>query len=119
MSLNWNWNGKIGEVTIKEHYAGETFKVNLYEGNAFLIFIYEFTEDGKEKYNVWSFWADREHAKNCLGISKDCDNIYVCDDKSIFGDWVFYKDKSKNYTKIIELLCKAFDNVSVKVERSE
>ena len=39
MALNWSWNGKCGEAVFEQR--GKEFTVNLYQGNAYLIFLYE------------------------------------------------------------------------------
>lgn len=74
MSLNWNWNEKVGTWTEeRKMHDGSTkeFKYNLYSGNALLIMIAEWEEDGKDLYQVANFFCDKDHMKNCLGLSKD------------------------------------------------
>lgn len=74
MSLNWNWDKKVGEVTFTQEIDGvkKDFISNLYNGNACLIMVYEYTDenDGKEKYQLTGFFADKTHMKRCLGIDK-------------------------------------------------
>ena len=60
MALNWLWKDKCGEATIR-FWDGEERTVNLYEGNAFLIFVNEFEENGRNMYTVWSFFVDEAH----------------------------------------------------------
>lgn len=77
MALNWKWSEKAGEMIFREA-DGEELKISLYQGNALLIMLYEYEDEtGNEMYNMWSFWADEQHAKNCLGLSKGTDNIYL------------------------------------------
>lgn len=76
MSLNWNWKeDKVGTWTEKHGDMENTY--NLYSGNALLIMIAEWNEDGIDKYQVASFFCDKDHMKNCLGLNKDYkQNIY-------------------------------------------
>ena len=76
MSLNWDWNDKFAEATYK-YSDGTTDTVNWYEGNAWMIEVFEASDD---TYSVTSFWCDEEHMKRCLGISK---NTY---DGLVMGD---------------------------------
>lgn len=80
MALNWLWSGKVGEAEILRHFKNKngeektwTQTVSLYEGNAFMIFIYEYKDEdtGKDMYSLYSFFSDKNHAKILLGLSKD------------------------------------------------
>ena len=65
MALTWDWNNKIGELLIKQR--DREFTMSVYEGNALAIFLHEFTDDdGVEKYNMYQFFCDKEHFKNCV-----------------------------------------------------
>lgn len=76
MSLNWNWSDKVGtleaivDVREGEEWVKKPHTFNLYQGNALLIAIDEFKEDGVEKYNLYTFFADEYHLKNLLGMNK-------------------------------------------------
>jgi hypothetical protein len=64
MALHWDWNNKIGELLINQN--GKEFTINIYKGNALAIFIHEFTDkEGVERYNMYNFFCDKEHFKNC------------------------------------------------------
>ena len=78
MALQWKWNEKCGEAVLQQTIDGETrdFTLNLYTGNAFLIMIHEYEEDGENMYNLHSFWFDKKHMENCLGITEGHDNMY-------------------------------------------
>lgn len=103
--LTWMWDKKCGELT----YGGHT--VNLYEGNALMIMISEWTkEDGTEQYQVESFFCDKEHAKNCFGLSKGHDNIYA---DCPFEKLILYRSKSRNWKTFIDLVVKAFPDIEV------
>lgn len=94
--LNWNWNYKIGEITVvqlvnpKESIKTFKFKVDLYEANCLFAAIYRFksadnpNEEGlvfedsknfknknkpvKEWFQVYSFFNDINHLKRCLPL---------------------------------------------------
>ena len=108
--LLWSWKDKCGECVV-QHFDGE-YTLNLYEGNAFLIFIYEYKEGEQEKYQMGAFWVDEKHMKTCLGLLKKSgvENIHK-DIKKIR----FNKAKSRNYKKIISALVQAFDNIEIEV----
>lgn len=119
MELQWSWNEKVGEATFNS-YTGDEYTCNLYQGNAFLIVINEYTEKGEEKYNLISFFADKQHAKNCLGLNKK----YSPD--NIWGNAVFYLDRitiykdKYSYTKdLISLLIQTFDAINIQIELSK
>ncbi len=77
--LRWDFKtDKIGTWKEKQIIQGEEkeFTYNLYSGNALLISCYEFEVDGVEKYQLVNFYADIQHMKNCLGLTKGYDNIH-------------------------------------------
>lgn len=78
MALNWNFNERIGRLLVVEEreYGPVEFNINIYRGNAFMIFLYEYEKDGEELYQMYNFFIDKEHAKNCMNNSP-----------SIFDDW--------------------------------
>lgn len=102
--LLWSWNEKCGEMTMGK------YSMNLYEGNALMIMISEWTEEGEDKYQVCGFFGDKEHAKNCLGLSKGHENIYAdCPWEKL----TLYRSKSKNWKQFIELAAKAFPDIEI------
>ena len=102
--LLWSWKDKCGEMKMGDH------SVNLYEGNALMIMISEWTEEGSEKYQVCGFFGDKEHAKNCLGLNKGHENIYAdCPWRQI----TLYRSKSKNWKVFMELAVKAFPDIEI------
>ena len=103
--LVWSWSDKCGELK-----CGKS-TLNLYEGNALMILISEWTNDeGTEQYTVWSFFGDKEHAKNCLGLSKGHENIYAdCPWEKL----TLYRSKSHNWKQFVELAAKAFPEIEI------
>lgn len=128
MSLNWYWNDCCGEAVFERTLwnplegKDETKRITtkLYQGNAWLIFIYEWKEGDKDMYNVWSFIADKEHMRNCLGLSKQSkgDNIFNRGDCRLVS---ISLDKNRNsYVKqIVDNLVQAFDELHIKIYTSE
>lgn len=122
MALNWKWDEKCGEAVIQQR--GKEFTLNLYKGNAYLIFISEYKdEDGQNMYSLYSFFADKDHMRNCLGLSKAkgrglCENIFNSGGdilKSIRINKAKYP-----YTKdLVYALTQAFDNLTIEIYSEE
>lgn len=73
--LNWDFKrDRIG--TWKETHGERTYTYNLYSGNALLIMVAEWEEEGKGYYQVANFFADKDHAQNCLGNKGNFENIF-------------------------------------------
>lgn len=120
MALTWQWNEKCGEAVIRQ--GTQEFTVDLFKGNAFLIFIYHYTdEEGKAMYQLYSFWADKQHMKNCLGLNR----------KEGYGGNMFDEDGCKlktirinkaryPYTKdLVQAISQAFDDISIELYKEE
>lgn len=116
MSINWRWEEKCGEAIVRQYFGDEVRETtkSLYEGNAFLIFLNEWKEDGKNMYSLYSFFADEKHAKTCLGLTKDSDNIFV-DGLDTLTKIRINKKKSRNWKKIVTLFAQAFDNIQIEI----
>lgn len=114
MSLNWSWNEKCGEAVFEQH--DKEFTVNLYQGNAYLIFLYEYKdkETGHDMYNLWTFWADKTHAKRCLGLEKGYENLYS-DARDKLKKIRINKAKCSKASEIVGLLVKAFDDLVIEI----
>lgn len=117
MALQWDWKDKVGEAVVEQN--GSEYTVDLYQGNAYLIFINEYTEDGVDKYTLWSFWADKEHAKVCLGLKKGVDqsNIYTAYESQI--KTFRLSKKTRHLSEIVGLLVKAFDNINIEIYKED
>lgn len=117
--LQWDWKNKVGEVEIFNHDRTVTY--NLYQGNAFLIMLYEYEEDGKDMYSMHNFFADETHAKRMFGIDKKWET---------YGDNIFNRPKYKmqkirinkneygfkNTKKLVNMLLEAFDDIEIEVK---
>lgn len=127
MSLNWNWDKKVGEVTFTQEIDGvkKDFVSNLYNGNACLIMVYEYTDenDGKEKYQLTGFFADKTHMKRCLGIDKRYKQTLG---KNIYEDsWDrltkirLNKAKCRDIKDIVMAFYEAFNNITIELYTEE
>ena len=123
--LTWDWNKRIGTLTCYGRFRDEEtdeivsrpMNVALYEGNAYLIGLQEYTDEktGEDMYTMYTFFTDRIHAKRCFGIDKK--------DKFSYGNNL-YKDEwlkislSKKYRYLKEFtgyLVEAFDNLEIEI----
>ena len=121
MGLHWMWNEKFGEATLEQYWgdgALHTFQLSLYKGNAYLIFLNEWKEDGVEMYSVWDFWSDKNEAKNRLGLNPK--NGYAENDYAkgtIKHLTKFRLNKARYpYTKeLVSMLVQAFDEITIEI----
>lgn len=111
MALNWDWNKKVGEAVFD--CDGRKERVNLYEGNALLIFIWE--DDESSKYQMKLFLMNKDHAKNCFGISKDYKDNILDTPNGRLTEIKFYTDKSRYYPIVIDCIAKAKWTQDVKI----
>ena len=123
MALFWDWNKKIGEMEVAQTHENDSRRLtfNLYNGNACLIMIYEWTElDGKEKYNLHGFFVDIQHMKNCLGLNKKGgyeENIYFTPYERAVK--FRFSKKCRDLKKIVPLIVEAFDNIDIEIYTEE
>lgn len=115
--LRWNFDDKIGEAVIRQ--GDREYTMNLYDGNAFLIFVDEYKSiDGNDMYSVWLFFADEQHAKNCLGLCKNGGgNIF--DEKNMLVKVRINKKEYRYTSKLVEMLIKAFDEIQIEIYSEE
>lgn len=120
MALHWDWKEKCGEVTLIQTHEGEEdreFKLGLYTGNACLIMLNEWEENGEKYWSMSSFWADKQHMKNCLGLNKKDgyeSNIY----STPYQRWAkirLDKKKCRYFKEIVAAVAQAFDDISIEV----
>ena len=126
MALRWDWNEKCGEITFVQQHKNKDgewepreYNVSVYEGNCFMIMLYEFKNDaGKDVYNMYSFFAYKYHAKRCLGFNKngdgEIDNMFE-GGLDTFTKIRLNKAKSRNYKDIVTMFAQAFENITIEV----
>lgn len=119
MALNWNWDGKCGEIVLQqknENDEWQSYTLNLYQGNACLIMLHEYTDtnDGKEKYELYGFFADKDHMKRCLGLTKGDYNMYSTGYERFT---MLRLDKAKNryWKDIVSAFAQAFDTITIEL----
>ena len=118
MALYWDWDKKIGTVDIFNYDEVRTYQ--LYQGNAFLIMLWEFEEDGKDKYAMHSFFVDKEHAKRMLGLGKDAEEENVFNTKYEQMRKIRINKSKYRYTKdLVDMLIKAFDNIEIEIYKED
>lgn len=97
--LRWDWKKSIGYYVSKS--TGN--KINIYEGNALAIFIWESETD--DRYQMINFLVDKEHLRNCM---KDRKGFWFFEDmkeiiihSEFHNDfWWFIKEAHKRGIKI-------------------
>lgn len=115
MALQWNFKDKCGEAVLVQVSGDECreFTLNLYVGNAYLIMLSEYEENGENMYSLYSFWADKKHMENCLGITKGCDNIYT--GYQTFAKFRLNMEKCRNWQQIATAVKKAFPKIVIEL----
>lgn len=115
--LQWDWDKKVGEVEI--YNRDKTVTYNLYQGNAFLIILYEYKENGKDMYSMHNFFEDETHAKRMFGLDKKYKDTYG---KNAFNQTRYKMKKIKinkrNYSytkKLVSMLVEAFDHITIEI----
>ena len=110
MALRWDFNQKAGTVTEIRGQHEVTF--NFYEGNALMIVLHEYEEDGEGYYDLQWFFCDEEHAKNCLGLVKGKDNMFG---EGNINRLTIYRDNCRQWKKLIDLFTKAFPKIKIEL----
>lgn len=112
MALEWKWDKCIGEATFMTGQADNPYlTVKLYQGNATLIFIHEYEENGENMWNMYTFWVSKEHMKNCLGLNKGYQNIYKESPCKLMS--IKLRKDTKDLKDIVSSLVKAFDDILI------
>lgn len=117
MALEWKWSERIGSATLVQKRIDKnnnpmvnTFELSLYDGNAYLIMVYEYDN----KYDMFSFWADKVHMNNCLGLVKGSSNLYEDEDSRITS-FELNRTKCKHFKEIVQAISIAFDSIEIKI----
>ena len=123
MALTWTWENKSGEaIFMNETDEGfKEFAVSLYEGNAYLIFIYEYKDKdtGDDMYNLQGFFTEKTHMKRCLGIDKKWPETYGHNTYNKKYSYIsklrLNKDKCRNYKDIVAAFIEAFPKIEIEI----
>lgn len=100
MSLNRNWNDKIGYIE-PEKKNDNGVELNLYKANCLIMGLYE--KPSTNEYWLAFFFNDNEHMKRCLKIEGFTDNwkcVHIAPDlmdypsrtKALIGELIKYVD---------------------------
>ena len=120
MALTWEWNRKCGELTLEQKRPDGTWEqtpISLYQGNAFLIMLAENDEDNT--YQLFSFFSGKDHAKNCLGLSKGYTKNIFLDDSTRISRLRLNKKKYSYTKELVELFVRAFDDITIEIYSEE
>ena len=129
MALKWLWSEKCGEIEVVQMHPEEEdrkFTLSLYKGNAYLIMTHEYKDEktGDDMYSMYGFFADKDHAKNCLGIAKgkarldDCHNLYDTPYQK-FTKLRLNKKKHPYWKDLVAMFAEAFDNITIEIFSEE
>lgn len=103
MAIRWDFKkDRIGTAI-----TTEDTELTLYTGNAFIIALTE-TET---TYNLQWFFADEQHAKNCLGLNKEYKGCW----KSFGIKKLILDVNFKETPKLISILCKAKAEIEIEL----
>lgn len=120
MALHWQWDEKCGEATLVQKHEGEedrVFTLSLYTGNAYLIMLYEYEENGEQMWSMVNFWVDKQHMKNCLGLNKKdgfTGNTFDTPHNKITKIRL-NKSRCRYFKDIIPALAQAFDDLTIEI----
>lgn len=119
MALNWKWEDRIGTMTLRQ--GANEFDLSLYEGNAYLIMLHEYEEDGKNLYTMYSFFADKEHMKNMLGLSKKnhYGENFLNEPGNKATKFRINKKKYSHTKELVTALAEAFDDITIELFTEE
>lgn len=125
MALTWEWKEKCGEVIVEQETESgdwQQFPLSLYKGNAFLIMLAE--NDDDNTYQMFGFFADKEHAKACLGVARSKskhDNGRNLYDTPYMRFVKLRLNKAKYpYAKeLAAMFVQAFDNITIEIYSEE
>ena len=128
MSLNWNWNDKMGDVIYNpsQYHPEHPYITNIYEGNALMIWCNEWATDpalpltpSNTSYSLGNFCCDMEHFKNMLGLNAK--KGYSTD--NLFNDYniktIRLNTRYKSVPKIVEAFAKAKTNITIELYYEE
>ena len=124
MSLNWQWNDKMGEVIYEDdrYHPEHPYVTNIYQGNALMIWCNEWANDPSKpmtpdntSYSLGNFCVDIQHLRNLLGLNGK--NGYGTE--NLFNSYgikvIRLNTKYKSVPKIVAEFAKAHTNVKIEL----
>lgn len=111
MALTWKYSERAGHITFKD---GTVYP--WYEGNALMICNRE--ERTETEINAWLvfFFANEDHAKNCLGLTRGNENIFS-DNPMVCV--TIHPQYCRQWAKVCKLLLKAFPDIKILLDQTE
>lgn len=109
MALQWNFKEKAGTIT-HVGFNGEPVKFNFYEGNAFMIELYEYEEDGVGMYAMKSFFLDVDHAKRYLAEYADSYKPLTM---------TIYRNHFRQWKKAVDIFTKTYPDLEIILKGAE
>lgn len=104
MPLTWDWKKPCGYANVILP-SGDYEMLTLYKGNAFLLFMAECADE----YQLVGFWLSKDHAKNCLGLTKGYNRWSL----NITSVTLFPTEC--DWLDIAKLLHKAYPNIEINI----
>ena len=114
MAVTWEWNRKQGEIT----HNGNT--LDIYDGNCLLVALQRQKQDEDGEWTYYMppfFWNDEAHAKRCLGLVKDNDDLFEGLDLKV----TLYRKMWDKATlkKIVALFAQRIGNTTIEIKEEE
>lgn len=109
MALRWQFDEPGGTVTVQNAEGAERTD-NWYEGNALMIVTNEWEKDGESYYSLGWFLADEAHAKACLGLAKDSENMFA---PGRISKLTINRKHCYQWKKLVSLMTKAFPDIEI------
>ena len=110
MALRWEWSDKMGKCKYKNGYES-----NLYRGNAYVISIYHYEENGEPYYQLNWFAASKDHMKNMLGLNKGFDNCF----KDFGVEEIRLDVNYKETAELVQMFAKAKLEIKIELYKGE
>ena len=110
MALRYDYKSVSGTVTVNEDGTENTFK--WYQGNALMIVVREYEKDGETYHDLVWFFIGKDHARNCLGLSKGHDNMFG---KDGITKLTVNRGYTSEWKTIVDLFTKAFPEIEITI----
>ena len=112
--VRWEWNRKQGEM---EHNG---CTLDIYDGNCLFVALQRQKQEDDGNWTYYMppfFWDDEAHAKRCLGLVKDSDDLFENLDLKV----TLYRKMWDKATlkKIVGLFAQRTGNTTIEIKENE
>jgi len=112
--LHWNWDRKQGEI---EHNG---CTLDIYDANCLFMALQRQKQDDDGNWTYYMppfFWDDESHAKRCLGLVKDSDDLFEHLDLKV----TLYRKMWDKATlkKVVALFAQREGNTTIEIREEE